>query len=100
MRHFIADISTNNVNVAFEYGYAKAKGKHIILLKSKKWRDEVKKEISDTESEYIQKIKSDLEKDIFDIRLNHYIEWSDENDLKDKLEKEFNAYFAYCEKKF
>lgn len=97
---FIADISTNNVNVAFEYGYAKAKDKHIILSKSKKWRDEVKKEILDTESQYIQKIKSDLEKDIFDIRVNHCIEWSKNDDLKDELEKEFDAYFTRCEKKF
>ena len=96
---FIADISTNNLNVAFEYGYAKAKDKHIILLKSKEWRDEVKKEISNIKSKYIQKIKSDLEKGFFDIRVNHCIEWS-ENDLKDKLEKAFNAYLDDCEKKF
>lgn len=97
---FIADISTNNVNVAFEYGYAKAKGKYIILLKSKKWRDKVKKEIADIKVQQIQKIKSDFEKDIFDIRANHRIEWSENNYLKNELEKEFDAYLTLCEKKF
>lgn len=40
----------------------------------------------------MQKIKNDLEKDFFDIRVNHCIEWVGENDLKNKLEKEFDEY--------
>ncbi len=89
---FIADTSTNNVNVLFEYGYAKAKGKYVILLHSKEWRNKTIKEIAGNSKGHIKKIRNDLEQGIFDTIANHRYEWENERDLSDILKQELENY--------
>ena len=89
---FIADTSTNNVNVLFEYGYAKAKGKYVILLHSKEWRNKIIKEIAEDSKGHIKKIRNDLEQGIFDTIANHRYEWKNKGDLSDILKQELENY--------
>lgn len=94
---FIADISTNNINVMLEYGFAKGKSneknkKYIIVFYSGKWNDEVLKELEKIETQHIQKIKSDLKNKPFDIRVNNHNKWKDKDELEKKLEQEFENY--------
>lgn len=89
---FIADTSTNNANVMFEYGYAKAQDKYVILLHSKEWRDKTIKEITENSKGHIKKIRNDLEKGIFDTIANHRYEWESEKDLSNILEQELTNY--------
>ncbi|TQR32328.1 hypothetical protein DMB92_04295 [Campylobacter sp. MIT 99-7217] len=85
----IIDISTNNTNVMFEYGLAKALDKHIILTYSKAWRDETLKYFENIKNnKYLDKIKKDLKQSPFDIRANNQSPWEDQGKLEDILEKE------------
>lgn len=91
---FIADISTNNINVMLEYGFAKGKSneKYIIVFYNDKWSNGLLNELEKIETPYIQKIKSDLQNKPFDIRVNNYNKWKDKDELEKKLEQEFENY--------
>lgn len=52
----IADISTNNINVMLEYGYAKGKeGKYAIVFYNEDWNNEVLKELEGADTNHIKK---------------------------------------------
>lgn len=94
---FIADISTNNINVMLEYGFAKGKNnekskKYIIVFYNDKWNDEVLKELEKIKTQHIQKITSDLKNKPFDIRVNNHNKWTNQDELEKKLEQEFENY--------
>lgn len=90
---FIADISTNNINVMLEYGYAKGKeGKYAIVFYNEDWNSEVLKELEKTDTNHIKKIKADLQNKPFDIRVNNHNKWKNKNELEEKLQQEFGNY--------
>ncbi|HJF82538.1 DNA sulfur modification protein DndB [Helicobacter pullorum] len=87
----VVDISTNNTNVLFEYGYAKGLDKHIVLTYSKEWQGKALKEFDGIANNkvYLSKIQKDLEHKSFDIRTRNCQAWNDKNELEAILEKEF-----------
>lgn len=90
---FIADISTNNINVMLEYGYAKGKeNKYTIAFYNEDWNNEVLKELETIETNHIKKIKADLQNKPFDIRVNNHNKWKNKNELEEKLQREFGNY--------
>ncbi|PZT48975.1 hypothetical protein B6S12_01385 [Helicobacter valdiviensis] len=93
----IVDISTNNANVFFEYGYAKGLGRHIVLAYSKEWHEITLDEFSGIANNqpHLSKIKKDLENKSFDIRTNNCQSWTNQNDLEKILEQEFKGYIRH-----
>lgn len=90
---FVADISTNNINVMLEYGYAKGKeNKYTIAFYNEDWNNEVLKELETIETNHIKKIKADLENKPFDIRVNNHNKWKNKNEFEEKLQQEFGNY--------
>lgn len=91
----IVDISTNNVNVLLEYGYAKGlKDKYIILTYSQEWKNEILKEFKDIsdDKKHLNKVKKDLTQKTFDTKVNHCSLWNKQTELEDILEREIKEY--------
>lgn len=91
----IADCSTNNNNVLYEYGFAKGlKNKHIILTYNEKWRQKTINELKNIEhnNEHINKITNNLEQGCFDIKVNKTNKWANPTELEDILEEELKTY--------
>ncbi|WP_286030678.1 DNA sulfur modification protein DndB [Helicobacter pullorum] len=90
----VVDISTNNTNVLFEYGYAKGLDKHIVLTYSKEWQGKVLQEFKEVgdNTPHLNKLRKDLEHKSFDIRTRNCQAWNDKNELEAILEKELKEY--------